>query len=122
MVLTGNLVYGRAGASVCRQAINKETERPLLTGALTPRQHFLHENAFLDFFPARLLPVDDRPQVGSEKSLVEDVVCHVRKPLQLWSTRPRGELDTLSDMLGPSVVTVDVCEPQHRWNVLDDEL
>lgn len=107
-------------ADILRQEANltnEETKRFLFTCAYTSRQHILHIDAFLDLHPTWLLPVDDRPQVRSKVSLVKDIVCHIREPVQVGAGRARSKFDTLADGLRADAVAVYISEPQCRRDV-----
>jgi len=115
------VVMASTASRARRGGINHELDCQIFAGSLTPRKNLLDERLFINFGPARLLPLHEGPQLVRKETLLEYMVRDVRQTIMRSSQIP--QLDALRNDLGiMASVQVHVAEPEHGREVLDHEL
>jgi len=67
--------------NVDRMSIDHKPQRLIFTNTQTSQKQFLDTHEFINHLSTGLLPVYERPHLGCDVTLVEDIVGHIRKPL-----------------------------------------
>lgn len=97
------------------QPTDDKADRLFLADTLTPGQELFDAQALVDGLATYTTPLDYRPQLRGKIALTKDVVGQVSELLQ---PDVSIKLDTLGDVGCTSVVSMDVGEPDCRWDIL----